>query len=114
TDDVRHSVGLRRVLYVGGVPGRALHLRSVPVAVLLARALRRLAACVVRPEARLVACVAAVLPGPADPAVSGALPAHLLLLSRGLLQSVLGRPALVRRRRAARAGSRWAFPPACH
>ena len=42
-------------------------------------------------------------PGAPDPAVSRALPAHLLLLSRRVLQGVLGRPAGVRRRRAAEA-----------
>ena len=46
-------------------------------------------------------CVAGVLSGPAHPAVSRPLPGHLLLLSRRLLQGVLGRPARLRGRRAA-------------
>ena len=62
---------------------------------------RRLAARVVRAEARLVAGVAAVLAGAPDPAVPRPLPLHLLLLPRRLLQGVLGRSAVVRRRRAA-------------
>ena len=45
--------------------------------------------------------LAAVLAGAADPAVPRALPVHLLLLPRRLLQGVLGRPAVLRRRRAA-------------
>ena len=44
-----------------------------------------------------------VLAGAPDPAVSRALPGHLLLLPRRLLQGVLGRSAVVRRRRAAEA-----------
>ena len=55
TQRVPRTLGVRRLCDVGGVPGRALSLRAVPLAVLLARALRRLAARVVRPEARLVA-----------------------------------------------------------
>ena len=56
----------------------------------------------VRPEAGLDSGVAAVFAGAADPAVPRSLPLHLLLLSRRLLQVVLGRPAGLRRRRAAR------------
>ena len=53
------------------------------------------------PKPGVVARLAAVLAGAADPAVSRPLPLHLLLLPRRLLQGVLGRPAGVRRRRAA-------------
>ena len=53
------------------------------------------------PQAGLVAGVAAVLAGADHPAVPGLLPLHLLLLPRRVLQGVLGRPAVVRRRRAA-------------
>ena len=45
------------------------------------------------PKPGLVAGLAAVLAGAADPAVPGALPGHLLLLSRRVLQGVLGGPA---------------------
>ena len=58
-------------------------------------------ACLVRPQAGLVARPAAVLAGAADPAVPRPLPLHLLLLPRRLLQGVLGRSAGVRGRRAA-------------
>src|SRR5262245_50618697 len=44
----------------------------------------------------------ALLAGPDHSSVSRALPLHLLLLPRRLLQRLLGRPAVVRRRRAAR------------
>ena len=64
------ALGLHRLRDVGGVPGRPLHVRPVPLAVLLAGALRRLAARLVRAEAGLVAGVAAVLAGAADPAGS--------------------------------------------
>ena len=47
--------------------GAHYHLRPVPLAVLLARALRRLAARLVRAEAGLVAGLAALLAGAADP-----------------------------------------------
>ena len=56
--------------------------------------------------------LARVLAGAADPAVSGAVPVHLLLLPRRLLQGVLGRSAIVRRRRAAETvpAARRSFP----
>ncbi len=44
---------------------------------------------------------AALLAGAADPLGAGRLPLHLLLLSRRVLQGVLGRSARLRRRRAA-------------
>src|SRR5262245_64727062 len=96
--DVPRALGLRRVRHLGRVPERALHLRSLPVAVLLARAIRRLAARLVRREAGRRAAVAAVLARAADPALSGPLPSHLLLLPWRVLQGVLGRSALVRGR----------------
>ena len=59
------------------------------------------AAQLVRTEAGGVAGVAAVFAGAADPADPGVLPADLLLLPRRLLQGVLGRSAVLHRRRAA-------------
>ena len=53
------------------------------------------------PKPGRVARVAAVLAGAAHPADPGALPAHLLLLPRRVLQGVLGRSAVVHGRRAA-------------
>ena len=49
----------------------------------------------------LVAAVRPVLAGAADPGLPAGVPDHLLLLPRRLLQGVLGRPARLRRRRAA-------------
>src|SRR5262249_2513979 len=74
---------------------------AVPLAVLLARAVRRLASRLVRPQARLVAGLAAVLARAPDPSFPRAVPRHLLLLPRRLLQSVLGRSAGLHGRRAA-------------
>src|SRR5207249_2953074 len=86
---------------VGSVPGGALHLRALPFAVLLTGPLRRRSSQLVRATARILAGVAPVLAGAGDSSDSGAVPADLLLLSRRLLQSVLGRPAVVHGRRAA-------------
>ena len=63
-------------------------------------------------QAGLVAGAAAVLAGADHPAVSGAVPLHLLLLSRRVLQGVLGRSAELRRRRAAQELPRRAIVPA--
>src|SRR5262249_40981291 len=82
---------VRRLLDLGGVPGKALHVRPVSVAVLFARDLRRLAARLVRPEAFDLAVVAAVLAGVPHPLGARRVPADLLLLPRRLLQGVLGR-----------------------
>ena len=58
--------------------------------------------------------VAAVFAGAADPLGAGAVPADLLLLSRRLLQGVLGRPARLRGGRAAEELPRRAFVSADH
>src|SRR6185437_5142826 len=50
--------------------------------------------------AGMVACVLTLLGGPADLVGSGRIPRHLLLLSRSLLQSVLGRSPRMRGGRA--------------
>src|SRR5215471_11166239 len=86
---------------VGGVSERALLLRAVSVAVLLSRDLGRFTARVVRAQAGLVSGNPPVFSGAAHPAVSWPLSPDLLLLPRCLLQSLLGRPSVVRRRRAA-------------
>src|SRR5262249_48095864 len=77
---------VHRLRDVGGVPERTLHLRPLPVAVLLAGTLRHAGAQLVRAEARLVAEVAALLAGAPDPVGARRLPLHLLLLPRRLLQ----------------------------
>ena len=59
----------------------------------------------VRAAALRLAGVAALLAGAPHPLGAGRLPHDLLLLSRRLLQGVLGRPALVHGGRAARAST---------
>src|SRR5688500_678922 len=89
---------LRRLRHVGRLPERILHLRTVSLSLLRPRAVRRLAPRVVRSEARLVAGLASLLPGAADPSLPGTVPLHLLLLSGRILQGILGGPPDVRRR----------------
>src|SRR6185503_18400013 len=98
TRRLRHPLIIRRLRHLGCVAGRSLHLRAVPVALLLAGAVRQLTACLVRTQARVVAALAGVLPRPPDLAVPGTVQADLLLLPRRLLQGVLGRSAGLRRR----------------
>src|SRR5438067_632030 len=98
---VRRPLDVSGLCDVGGVSVRSLHVRPVPLAVLLAGDSRVVTSQLVRPEARGVAGVAAVLAGPLHPADPGVLPAHVLLLPRRLLQGVLGGSAVVHRRRAA-------------
>src|SRR4029453_2429138 len=91
---------LRHLLQLGGVPGRVLFLRQLPLAVLLpvavrrpdapwfraarARLVRRLAGL----AARHLAAVLSHLGGLADPGWSAVLPPDLLLLPQVLLPSV--------------------------
>ena len=109
---VPRTVRVRRLLDVGRFSGQSLRVRAVPVAVLLAAALRRGASRVVRTEARLVARRPAVFARAADPVGARRLPLHLLLLPRRVLQGVLGRSAVVHGRRAAQVVSRRALVPA--
>src|SRR5262245_58085601 len=112
TRRLHHPQRLRRLRYVGRVPKRALHVRPVSLALLFTGDLRRLAPRLVRSEALVVAGVRAVFAGADHPAVSGAIPVHLLLLPRRLLQGVLGGPVELRRRRAAQQLPRRAVLPA--
>ena len=77
----RRSRGLHRLHDVGRVAGRALRLRQLPVAPVLAGAVRRLVAQRVRAAARVVAGVAPVLARDPHSVGAGGLPGHLLLLS---------------------------------
>ena len=65
------------------------------------RSCSAMAACWFGPEAGLVAGLAALFAGAADPLGARRVPRYLLLLPRRVLQGVLGGPAVVRRRRAA-------------
>ena len=73
-----------------------------------------LAAQLVWTETNLVAGLAFVFARASDPVGAGRFPADLLLLSRRLLQSLLGRPARLHRGRAAQNLSRRAFLSAHH
>src|SRR5688572_27326338 len=88
-----HPWSVRRLRNLGSVPEPELHLRSISLTVLRARAVRRLAARVVRAQARMVAGVASFLSCPADSPLPRSVPVHVLLLSRSVLQGVLGRSA---------------------
>src|ERR1700756_6020249 len=95
---VRDFSGL---LDLGSIPREPLLVGSkrgqLPVSVLFAGAVWEFAACDFRAEAGLVACLAFVFAGSPGALGAGRIPAHLLLLSGRVLQSVLGRSASVRR-----------------
>src|SRR6476646_1125966 len=97
---------IRRLCDVGRIPKRALHVRPVSVAVLFAGDFWRSEDGVVRGEAWMVAGAAAVFTGADHSAVSGTVPVHVLLLSRRVLQGVLGGSDELRGRRAAEELSR--------
>ena len=86
---------LRRLLNMGRLPGRPLHLRTVSLAFLFTGNFRQLTAQLVRTAAGLVARASAVFTGAAHSANPRSLPRDVLLLSRRVLQSLLERSALV-------------------
>src|SRR4029077_18536518 len=94
------TVDLPCVLHVGGVPGNSLlawpKRGELSFAIVLAGDFRWLSSCDFRSEAELVAALAGVLAGAFDPLGSRGFSADLLLLPRGLLQGVLGRPSRLR------------------
>src|SRR5215210_6047579 len=91
---------LRRLRDLGSLSEPELLVRPLPVAVLRSRAVREFAARLVRPEAGMVARLAPIFAGAAHPSVPRPLSLHLLLLSRRVLQGLLGRSAELRGRRA--------------
>src|SRR5579864_6369357 len=90
-------VHLLRLCQLGGLPGKVLLLGTVPLAVLLSGIVRRVTAQLVRAKTFLVAGVVAVFAGAFDSVGSRPISRNLLLLSWRLLQSVLGRSAVLRR-----------------
>src|ERR1700756_3730765 len=88
---------LSGLLDLGGIPREPLLVGSkrgeLSVSVLFAGAVRGFAACDLWPEAGMVAVLAFVFAGSLSALGAGRIPAHLLLLSRCVLQSVLGRSA---------------------
>ena len=87
---------------MGCIPGDLLLALArrcgLPFAVLFTRVIRGFAACDIRTQTELVACVAHFFSGPPGFMGSGGFSADLLLLPRSLLQSVLGRSARMRGR----------------
>ena len=92
--------------------GDHLHLRSLPLAVLFAGAVRRSPHAWFGPKPGMVAGLLPFSPALLILWAPGRLPLHLLLLPRRLLQGVLGRPARLRGRRAAQVLPRRALLPA--
>ena|SRR5688572_10914360 len=93
---------LHRVFHVGRIAGNELHVGSVSFPVLFARNLWIFAARAAGAKARLVAGMAAIFASVVDSLGARNVPVDVLLLSRGLLQSVLGGPAVVHCQRAAK------------
>src|SRR5580765_954717 len=94
-------IDFHRLLDMGRVSGKKLFLRQLRFAILFAGTVRRFAAQLVWAKTGLVAAVASIFAGAFYSLGTGWLPAHLLLLSWRLLQSVLGRSAGMHRGRAA-------------
>src|SRR5213078_4225331 len=92
---------LRDLFHLGGLARGSLYVRTLSVALLLAGTAGGIAACLVWASAGLVADVAALFTGLVDPVGAGVVSTHLLLLSRRLLQGLLGRPAFLHRERTA-------------
>jgi len=88
---------------MGRVSGRVLRARALSVPFLLAVALRRWSAQLAWAEAPLVAGGRSVLRRSVDPLGPRRISRHLLLLPGCVLQGVLGRPAVMHGRRAAKA-----------
>ncbi len=93
-------VDFPRLFHVGGVSGKQLFRWQLPLAILFAGTFWRFAAQLVWTEAVVVARLAYLFSGAFNSLGSGRIPAHLLLLSRRLLQGVLGRSSGVHRGRA--------------
>src|SRR5881296_1251170 len=100
------SFNVHHLLDMGRLPGTALLFRSISVAILLARTFRLLAPQLVWRQTRLVARLADLFSCVADPLGAGRISSHVLLLPRRVLQSILGRPAVVHGQRTAQSLSR--------
>src|SRR5712692_5245843 len=99
---LRRFDGLHRLFHLGGISRGALLRWTLPFPVLLARAFRRVAAQLVWAQTGLVARWAAFFARAPDPVGARPVSPHLLLLSRRVLQIVLGRPARLHGWRAAK------------
>ncbi len=91
------AVDVSRIFNLGCISGNPLLARTkwrpLSFAIVFARNFRRFAARDFWTETRLVAIIAAIFSSPFGSVGARRFPAHLLLLPRRLLQSVLGGPA---------------------
>src|SRR5262245_44786838 len=83
-------VDIHRLFHMGGLSGKKLFRWQLPLPVLFAGAVWRFAPQLVWTETGVVASLAHLFPCALNSLGAGRLPAHLLLLSRCLLQSFLG------------------------
>src|SRR6516225_4788384 len=81
---------ISRLRELGRFPEQPLHLRSLYLAVLLARAVWQFPARHVWPQTKMVSRLSALFSSSADPLDTRLVPAHVLLLPRRVLQVVLG------------------------
>src|SRR5438874_4208499 len=99
---------------LGGVSGRSLFFRQLHLPLLFAGAFRRFAAQLVWGKTKLVAGLVNLFAGVANSLGAGRISADLLLLSRRVLQSILGGSARVHGGRAAQDISGRTLVPADH
>src|SRR5687767_9435109 len=92
------TFNIRRLLHLGGFPRAALPLWAVSLAFLFSGTFWIVAAQLVRWQTRLVAWLVDLFSGFVDSLGAGRISPHLLLLPRRVLQSVLGRSALLHSR----------------
>ena len=107
-------VDFHRLFHVGGVSGKRLLLWQLHLAFLFAGTFWRFAAQLVWTKAIVVAGLAHLFPRILNSLGARRVSTHLLLLSRRVLQSVLGRSASVHRGRAAQDLLGRTFVPAHH
>ena len=88
-------VDFRRLLHLGRVSGDSLFFRQLHLAFLFAGTFWCFAAQLVRAKTKLVARVANFFACALNSVGAGRIPPDLLLLSRRVLQSILGGPARV-------------------
>src|SRR6266540_1302188 len=107
-------IDIHRLFHVGGVSGEELFRWQLHLAILFAGDFRRFIAQLVWAEARVVAELAYLFSRAADSLGASGLSTDLLLLSRRVLQSILGRSTRVHGRRTAQELLGRAVVPARH
>src|SRR5436190_1547165 len=107
-------VDFHRVFHVGGVSGTELFLWQLHLALLFARNFRRITSQLVWTKTGLVAAFFNLFSCVVGPLGAGWIPIDLLLLSRRLLQGILGGSSRMHSRRAAKKLLGRALLPADH